>query len=162
MNFTKCPFTSSSCQDGGRKLWWKRSPSPSLSLSAFWEMRPSPRLLLSCGVFKWRAPTGKVSGQFLTWICIPQWRVTALKGQEKTGASIDSWKLFKETDELKEQRASHTSLPSLHPCKPPLALKNRTSLNCATRCLYHGAEGELWRGCVRGRWRIRASPQKSY
>lgn len=30
MNFTKCPFTSSSCQDGERKLWWKRSPSLSL------------------------------------------------------------------------------------------------------------------------------------
>lgn len=119
----------------------------SLSLSAFWETRPSPHLLLSCGVFERRALTGKVSDQFLTWICIPQWRVTALKGQEKTGASIGLWKLFKETDELKEQRGSHTSPPSLHPCKPPLALKNRTSLNCATRCLYHRAEGG-WR--VRG------------
>lgn len=73
--------------------------------------------------------------------------MTALKGQEKTGASIGLWKLFKETDELKEQRGSHTFPPSLHPCKPPLALKNRTSLNCATRCLYHRAEGG-WR--VRG------------
>lgn len=29
--------------------------------------------------------------------------------------------------------------PSLHPRNPPLALKNRTSLNCATRRLYHSA-----------------------
>lgn len=71
--------------------------------------------------------------------------MTVLKGQEKTGASICSWKLFKETDELKEQRGSHTSL---HRCKPPLALKNRTSLNCAALCLYHGVG--VWRGCEGG------------
>lgn len=70
--------------------------------------------------------------------------MTALKGQEKTGTSIGLWELFKETDELKEQRGSHTSPPSLRPCKPQLALKNRTSLNCATRCLYHSvAEGDV-------------------
>lgn len=39
---------------------------------------------------------------------------------------------------------AHTSSsipPSLHPCNPALALKNRTSLNCATRRLYHSVEG---------------------
>lgn len=160
----RIPFFSDSAASPSRKRWTLPSvlshphlvkterenfdgKGLSSSLSAFWETRPSPHLLLSCGVFERRALTGKVSGQFLTWICIPQWRVTALKGQEKTGASIGLWKLFKETDELKEQRGSHTFPPSLHPCKPPLALKNRTSLNCATRCLYHRTEGG-WR--VRG------------
>lgn len=40
--------------------------------------------------------------------------MTALKGQEKTEASIGSWKLFKETDELKEQMGSY-----LRPRSPP-------------------------------------------
>lgn len=105
---------------------------------SLWETRPSPRLLLSCGVFAHRTLTGKVSGPFLMGICIPQWRVTAPKGQEKTGPSIGSWKPFEGTDEQEVQRAPH-------PCKPPLALKNRTSLNCATLCLYQGVdEGEGW------------------
>lgn len=122
---------------GRREKTLMEKVSLPLSPPAFGETRPSPYLLLSRSVFESRSLTGNVSGQFLTWICIPQWWVTALKGQEKTGASIGSWKLFKETDELNEQRGSHSSPPSLHPCKPPLALKNRTSLNFATWCLYH-------------------------
>lgn len=131
MNFNKCPFTFPSCQDGERKLWWKRSPSP----SAFWEMRPSPRLLLSCSLSERRGRQEKCQASF--------WREFA--------SFNDGWQRWKARRKpphwsshgnySKKQMSWRSRGPSpRRSCKPPLALKNRTSLNCATRRLYQGVE----------------------
>lgn len=121
---------------GQREKTLMEKVSLSLRLSALWETRPSPHLLLSCGVFWAPGPHDRKSVRPVSDVNLHPSMTDDSAERPGEHRAIDRH-CFKETDEPKEQGGSHTSPPSLHPCKPPLALKNRTSLNCATWCLYH-------------------------
>ena len=157
MNFTKCPFTSSSCQDGERKLWWKRSLFLSVGLLRNEAFTP---FIAELRRFRAQGPDRKSVRPVSDVNLHPSMTgdSTERPGENRR---IDRLVETIQRNRWAEGAERFSYLPSIPPSlQTATCFKEQNFIKLCHSVFVSPHGGGV--ACVGVCWRIRASPQKSY